>query len=178
MCFWAVIAPLTPFALTQLHLPGMGDVGCLAGYRYALAKLIAAVGYSTCAGLVCLFLVILLRLVFRRQWIALAATCTVFVASLTPMRPFGVEGIVTTIALTAAMAALLLVIMRIGLLAFIVTNLLAVVFLYEFPLTTHLSAWYGQPTVLLLLVTGILTCYGFFVSLGGRPMFGEKLLEE
>jgi hypothetical protein len=99
------------------------------------------------------------RLVFRRQWAAVVAACVV-------------------LGTIAVMAALLLVIMRIGLLVFVVMHELAVAFLYELPLTTHLSGWYGQPTVILLLATGVLILYGFHFSLGGRPMFGERLLED
>jgi hypothetical protein len=175
---WVVIAPLIDLSLVQLRFPGAGDVDCLLGPRHALAKLVGAVGYSVFAGLLCLVLVLLLRLVFRRQWVAVVATCAVLVVSFATLGRFGTESIVPTLGTTAAMAALLLVIMRIGLLAFVVMHVLAVAFLYEFPVTTHLSAWYAQPTLLLLLATGVLTCYGFYVSLGRRPMLGEKLLED
>ena len=47
-----------------------------------------------------------------------------------------------------------------------------------FPITTQLSAWYsGVGLAGLLLLLG-LTLYAFHTSLGGRPMFGARLLDD
>jgi len=116
-----------------------GDLGCLSGTRYTISKLLAGIGYSVGGGLAWLVIVLLLRVVVRRQWAAITAT----VALVT-----------------------------------VVPHVLFFSFGFELPVTLELSAWYGQPTVLFLVAVGALTFYGFYVSLAGRPMFGERFLEE
>ena len=86
--------------------------------------------------------------------------------------------IVPILAMGAMVAGSLLLLMRVGMLAFVVLQHLFIAFIFELPVTLELSAWYGQPTVLFLLMVALLTSYGFYVSLGGRPMFGEAFLAE
>ena len=64
---------------------------------------------------------------------------------------------------------------RFGLLVTLVPML---VFNLRYPITTHLTAWYGQSTTLVILTIVGITLYGFHTSLGGRPIFGEGLLED
>jgi len=104
----------------------------------------------------------------------MGALCVFLLAAIAQ---FGKEDIVPILAIGAVTAGLLLLLMRVGMLAFVVLYFLFVSFV-ELPVTLELSAWYAQPTALYLLVVGVLTLYGFYVSLGGRPPFGEKFLEE
>lgn len=73
-------------------------------------------------------------------------------------------------------AALILVFLRYGLLAFVFGNLFA--HLLEFPLTTDSSAWYAGTSLFLLLVLAALAVYGFRIALAGRPMFSGMRLED
>ena len=50
----------------------------------------------------------------------------------------------------------------------------ALVFL---PITLNPSAWYGSYSLVFLLTLIALAVYGFYISLAGRPVFSEKLLE-
>ena len=43
------------------------------------------------------------------------------------------------------------------------------------PPTVDLTAWYGAPAAVYLLVVALLTLYGFLVSLGGRPALSGSL---
>jgi hypothetical protein len=47
-----------------------------------------------------------------------------------------------------------------------------------YPLTTNLSAWYAQSTLFALAIALGLAIYGFYISLGGQRVFGDKLLRE
>jgi len=73
-------------------------------------------------------------------------------------------------------SAVLFVLVRFGLLA-----LAAWIFFGTGDLvapTTDLSAWYAGRTIVALLILGGLACYGFWISLAGRPLFARDLLEE
>lgn len=86
--------------------------------------------------------------------------------------PAAIPGAQWTDALAAGVAivALLGIAARCGLLA-----MAAVGFFVEplFPLSSNIGAWYGRPTLALVLVSAAMALYGFFVSLGGRSPFGE-----
>jgi serine/threonine-protein kinase len=181
VCGWLLLAPLYMLCLEYWNFPGFGDLYSLSGPRYFLAKQVAGIGYSIGVGLCFLMVVLLLRLVFRRQWAAVGATVALLVSLLTNVQSGGediVGRIIPILAMAVIQATCLLLIMRVGLLAFVVMHILGISFAYELPVVLELSAWYGQPTLLYLLLVVALTCYGFYVSLGGRPMFGEKFLEE
>jgi hypothetical protein len=45
------------------------------------------------------------------------------------------------------------------------------------PLTRDLSTWYAGASLSVLLIVVALAGYGFYASLGGRPLLGEELLE-
>jgi hypothetical protein len=71
----------------------------------------------------------------------------------------------------------LLDLIRFGLLATVVGILFNVILVW-FPITTQLSAWYsGIGLTGLVLLLG-LTAYAFYTSLGGRPIFQGKLMED
>jgi hypothetical protein len=51
-------------------------------------------------------------------------------------------------------------------------------FLESFPLTTQGSAWYAGISLAGILLMAAMAFYGFYTSLGGRPVFGSAVLEE
>ena len=60
---------------------------------------------------------------------------------------------------------------------------LVVVFVFgsfppSFPLTTQSSAWYAGISLTGILLMAAMAFYGFYVSLGGQPIFGGAVLEE
>lgn len=73
-------------------------------------------------------------------------------------------------------AALILVFLRFGLLAFVFSNFFS--HFLEFPLTTDSSAWYAGTSLLVLLVLAAIAVYGFRIALAGRPMFSGMRLED
>ncbi|MGA2689687.1 MAG: hypothetical protein ABSE85_16620, partial [Candidatus Korobacteraceae bacterium] len=50
--------------------------------------------------------------------------------------------------------------------------------LHDFPLTTQGSAWYAGISLTGILLMAAMALYGFYTSLGGRPVFGGAVLEE
>ena len=72
-------------------------------------------------------------------------------------------------------AIMLVVLLRGGLLALVVT----LYFLYsavEVPLTLDLGAWFAAPGFPVVGALLGLSVYGFYVSLGGKPVLGRALL--
>ena len=66
---------------------------------------------------------------------------------------------------------------RFGLLA-LVANFVVHGLLASFPLTTQGSAWYAGISLAGILLMAAMAFYGFYTSLGGRPVFGGAVLEE
>jgi hypothetical protein len=50
--------------------------------------------------------------------------------------------------------------------------------LEQYPLTTQGSAWYSGISLAAILLIAALAFYGFYTSLGGRPVFGGAVLED
>jgi hypothetical protein len=66
---------------------------------------------------------------------------------------------------------------RLGLLALVASAVFQFCFL-NLPLTTQGSAWYAGISLAGILLMAAMTLYGFYTSLGGRPVFGGAVLEE
>ena len=109
---------------------------------------------------------VLLRLILRRTWIA----SMVLVVSMVPSVAAGTSTSDIVIAVLLTVVGLI-VLLRVGLVAyiamFVVTN-----FLTQLPLTLDINAWYFGQSLVVLLLIGALATYGFLVALGGRPAFG------
>ena len=73
---------------------------------------------------------------------------------------------------------LVFLLIRFGLLACVAQDRLQTVSLESFPLTTQGSAWYAGISLAGILLMAAMAFYGFYTSLGGRPVFGGAVLEE
>ena len=123
--------------------------------------------------LACLFVLFLLRILLRREWIA-AAT---FVSIGTALHVLNSDSVLACFLAALVWGATYFILVRFGLLA-ATTTLLFSALLDYFPITPELSAWYsgiGLAGVVLMLA---FAAYAFHTSLGGRPMFQAKLLED
>lgn len=111
---------------------------------------------------------LLLRFLLRRTWLAIAAHWTGYV--LLYSSSFGLLPIASWITVWH------LFFFRFGwvtiLTATVTTDLLG-----GFPLTSDLASWHAYATVLAVGACLGLAGYGFRVSLGGRPAFGDLLAE-
>jgi serine/threonine-protein kinase len=113
------------------------------------------------------FLVLLLRLIVRKTWIAVGIAV---IAGLPFMPGGGAPAGWELLFVMAALLVMISVFLRVGLLA-----QLAMVFtdlLVRVPITLDTDSWYFGQSLVVLLVLGALATYGFLVSLGGRPAFG------
>jgi serine/threonine-protein kinase len=158
---WAVGPPSSP---------GMGLAGPLLGWRMASSWTLLLVYDAIFSALAVFFLVFLLRLVLRKDWLAACGWAAVVVAqnALMNSSPW-VAGVVSLFIVGSLMAVLF----RSGILAFVVAMLVVTV-LTQFPLTTDLTAWYGAGTVVAILLPAVLALYGFRVALAGKPLLGSS----
>jgi serine/threonine-protein kinase len=123
-----------------------------------------------------LLLVIILTIVFRRRWLAMAVLWflhflvlgLIFFGSASPRTLVG-----------AAVIATIMVVplMRFGMLAYVAYYVFFNL-THTFPLTTNVSSWYFNATVFAAIVIIGLASYGFYTSIAGQPIFGGKILKE
>jgi serine/threonine-protein kinase len=121
-----------------------------------------------------LFLLLLFRGLLRRQWAAVAAFVLVFSLA-------GALQTDTNVALELAFSLLVwsgvaFVLIRFGLLSLAVW--LAFLVVQQFPPAIDFSVWYAGRTMVALLIIASLACYGFWISLAGRPLFARDLLAD
>jgi serine/threonine-protein kinase len=183
-CTLLLVLPFGTLRLMYGSLPAANpgllpvDLGYLSGPAYFLAKFLAGVGYSVFAGLMFLVLLLLLRVVFRRHWATVSAVIALATLLGSAGLRLGRTDLLSILMVGVVAGGLFLLLMRVGLLALITLHLLFFATSFELPLTVDLSAWYGTPTLLFLVLVCLFTLYGFYVSMGGKPVFGESLLEE
>lgn len=125
--------------------------------------------------IVALFVIVMLSLILRRDWLAFAIgwAVAVLVSFLTARNSSGIDQIFIAIG-TAIF--FIFPLWRYGLLAGVSFILFSG--LSELPITTNFTAWYATGFVMYLALLVALAVYGFYTSLAGQKPFGGKFLEE
>jgi serine/threonine-protein kinase len=151
-----------------------GGLEAILGGRQVLAGLLASLWGSVLFAMVYLFAFLLLRILLRRQWLAVAALLLLLAPN---------EGLRVGWAsfLTSFGASLLLF----GVMIFLLSRLglLSVVSFLLFLRLQHVatgafSAWYGTYLLMFLLAAAAIAVYAFWISWAGRPLLGGELLAE
>ena len=125
-----------------------------------------------CWSLALFFLFFLVRLVLRREWIAVVVTLGLLaIPSLFGEHP--VQGVVEDLLIYGIALALLL---RFGLLALVIAFCMNNVLL-AYPVTGHLTEWYAQPTIVVFTVIMALAIFGFYTSTAGKSRLGNISLD-
>jgi len=125
-----------------------------------------------------LFVLFALRLTLRKPWLAMLGYVVIFTASWSFQMPSGCNtaSAYCYVLLTALLQVIVLIaLMRFGLLTLVVACL--VLQLRYVPLTLDFTAWYSTGSLLVMLIALAIAAYGFWVSLAGRPLLGDELLE-
>jgi hypothetical protein len=161
---WLGLPPQAPHPITPR---------ILLGVRHFLSGMLAEHFFAITVALIQCFLLVLLRIILRRQWLAAAAFFLIFTFS----SATGAGNPYINLSYAALVAALVsFALIRLGLLAAITTWLFTSLLL-DYPLTFDFSAWYAGLSLFgISLILG-LAVYGFYQSLAGRPIFREELLE-
>jgi serine/threonine-protein kinase len=120
-----------------------------------------------------LFLLLLMRVLFRRQWIAILAIMLFAVGTAVPSF---VNPLISGVFMLAAFSVFLFVLLRFGLLAPVFWAMYMWIARFV-ALTLDSSAWYAGRSWFTLLLFSALACYGFWISLAGRPILNADLME-
>jgi serine/threonine-protein kinase len=120
------------------------------------------------------FLLFLLRLLLRKDWLAATVFVLIFVVG------FGLPTkypLVNAVFIAVAFGSFVFILLQFGLFSSMVFFLVEE-FLEELVLTTNFPAWYAASTIVGVLLVLALAIYGFRVSLAGRPVFSSGALDE
>jgi serine/threonine-protein kinase len=145
----------------------------LLGGRFEFGLIADDVIGDTFVALAVLFVMFLLRLLLRRDWLVVAVMAVVFSLIFSARTNFAVVDVVGWVLFWLLLAA---VVLRFGLLTLVVMSLVSD--LLRLPLTPSPSAWYFGVGVVVLLAVLALTGFSFYTSLGGKSAFGGLKLEE
>ena len=165
--FWCVLFDLM-FLYDQMRggAPHPGGLDTLLGVRFMAAGFLSQLASAVVFAFGTFFLMFLLRLVLRKQWLAAA----VFVALLTANGALSYAELWTIPVFVVVYAVLALLLLRYGIVPLIVSVLTADCLLNA-PISLDFSAWYiASSLVSLLLFLGI-ALYGFRCTVAGKPLF-------
>jgi hypothetical protein len=152
-------------------IPAAYGLDSVGGLEHFLAVFFLVIQNSLFVPVVLLLGFMLLRVLFRRAWLAAAALMTIVPGSLLLL-----GAPVSDVAVVAATFGIgLFVLTRWGLFAM----LTVVVFSSwsNFPLTLDTSSWYFPWSVITMLIFAGVATYGFVISLGGQSLFKDPLLD-
>jgi Protein kinase domain len=175
--FWVAAARVEDMAPGWMgKLPSAPEVSLgydnLLGLRRMASALLLNVSGCAFLALTYFFIFFLLRLVLRKQW--LAVLVTLLLVSVPWL--FREQPVLNVAYQLSYWGILLLLLIRFGLLALMVA-LCVFSFLFAYPLTTHLSAWYAGSTFFAMLVILGAALFGFYTSTRGKPLFGGISLD-
>jgi serine/threonine protein kinase len=153
-------------------LPASGPEWQFSGAQAIVAHVALALMFAPFFWLALLFILFLLRGLLRKEWAAAVAWVLLF----TLFFPLSYDPLGWGDSLIFSSLAVFVMI-RFGLLA-LVANFMVFTILQSFPLTTQGSVWYSGISLTGILLIAAMVFYGFYTSLGGRPVFGNAVLNE
>ncbi len=154
-------------------LPGVLAVDCLLGVRTSIGLLLHYILIFVLYGLGVFFLLFLLGLVVRKDWIAAIAVVLLGAGTVVG----GDYPLFTFLAAAIIWLSILLILKRFGLLVLVV-GLVVQNVLVVFPVTSHFSLWYANAALLGLFALAALAGYGFYTALAGQPVFSGASLDK
>jgi serine/threonine-protein kinase len=153
--------------------PSSGQQWQLLGARTTIAYLSNSLFSNVLLSLTFLFLLVLLRALLRKEW----AAATAWTFFLTVFVLLGEHDFFAWVEVPIVLGVTVFLLRRLGLLWLVVVCVFGSL-PASFPLTTQSSAWYAGISLAGILLMAAMAFYGFYTSLGGRPVFGGAVLEE
>jgi len=169
---WMLIFQIRYIPIMRLgSAPGFGEVEYLMGGREALGAWLAQIPVSILGTLQFFFLLLGLKVVLRKDWLAAMAFVALFAL------PRGLTSSYMAVELPTEIlvyAIAVVIVFRFGLIplsvAIFTINMLASV-----PFTADFSAWYMPASALALLSVVAIAAWGFYHSLGGEPLWRPEI---
>jgi hypothetical protein len=156
-----------------------GPLWSLLGARTVIAGMSNGLNSALVFSFSFLFVLFLFRVLLRKEWAAAVAFVLFFTIFLNAPLLFAsgrsvASALVVGLILNGLSVFLLI---RLGMLALVASGVFQFCFL-SLPLTTQGSAWYAGISLAGILLMAAMAFYGFYTSLGGRPLFGGAALED
>jgi Protein kinase domain len=151
------------------------------GARAIIADLSNGLIFSLFFSFGFMFVLFLLRVLLRKEWMAAVAFVLFFTIFLNAPVLFASGSQSAAVAFVIGLilnCATVFLLTRLGLLAVVASVVFQSCFLESFPLTTQGSAWYAGISLTGILLMAAMTFYGFYTSLGGQPIFAGAVLGE
>ena len=179
---YALLVALWEYVNFRSGAPLLGEFALsnLNGFRAFASTITRQLFLEVSGSLVFLLTLLLVRVLLRRQWLVAA----VWVAGWVGFRfmrfasnfDSDVLKITTTVFWLLLFTILVFIMLRLGFFALVVAVFVLDAMVGSF-LTTDFSAWYGQSSLLVVILIGALAIWGFRLSLGSRPLFSPTALE-
>ena len=155
-----------------MRLLGFNNSYSLDGVHGGIATVVFQAAASFSNALLVFFLFFILRLIFKRDWVA-----TVLVGLLFCVPSIGAQNPLIDALFTAPfIVAYLWILRRFGLVALTVLYFVDQL-ADQMPLTTPLTAWYVEGGMVGVVVIVAVALYGFYVSRAGKPLFAGDALQ-
>jgi hypothetical protein len=165
---WLGKPPTQPLSGPQLQFLGVGATITTAS---------RSLGYSLFGAFLFLFVLFLFRTLLRREWAAVVAFVLFLTVLITAGTVITLDAGVFLVATLIANCVALFLIIRLGFLVQVACFAFQFCLLENFPLTANGSAWYAGLSLTGTLLMAAMAFYGFYTSLGGRPVFGNAAIE-
>jgi hypothetical protein len=172
---WFYLMPLTPelFDLPRAQ-PLRWGLDDLEGTRWIIGNIFGNLGRAILGPMGLLFLLVLARIVFRKQWLAVCMSAAILATgagagSEYPWLAFALWFVLYAVALS--------VVVRFGVVVLVVGNLCGGRLTGSHPLTLDFSAWYAEGSIIVISLVAALAIYGFYISLAGRPLLKSDAVD-
>ena len=153
--------------------PGTPSMESLLGIRQTLGSVFAYTWAFVLYSLAIFFILFLVRLLVRKDWIA--AIVIVFLGTITNT---GGDYLWAALLSSAIIwVSIYLVLRRFGLLALVV-GLVVQNMLVTFPMTTHLGRWYASGAIAGIMAIVAIALFALHSALAGQPLFSAKVLDD
>jgi hypothetical protein len=169
---WTLIFQIRSIPLMRMGAaPFLGQSEFLLGGRTALGAWLTQATTSILGTLQFFFLLLGLKVVLRKDWLAAIAFVAIFAL------PRGLTSSHIAIDLPTQIlvyAIAVLIVFRFGLIPLAVA-IFTVDMSANLPFCSDLTAWYMAGSVLALLSVAVLAAWGFYHSLGGKPLWKAEM---
>jgi hypothetical protein len=165
-------AILVNIRFAETDTPNLGSTGILLGFRSTVAICFTAIPKGIRETLLFFFLIFLLRVVLRNQWLASAAFAALFTALAYLQSSHPIPDAIANFLIYSLVA---FIVLRFGLLAMAVYIFVNGLLNGAQP-TLDTSSWYFANNLFLFACVLALTAWGFRTAIAGRKLWKQDLL--
>lgn len=172
-CWWGVYRLVVDHFSLPMEQPRMTSLISLSGTGETIGNYCELFAMALYMPVGWLLMVLLMRVLLRRQWVALLLITVFAVGTSVPGRA---NPALSGVFMLVAFSVFMLVLIRIGLLSAVFWAIYMYIASFV-PLTLDSAAWFAGRSWFTLLLFAAIAGYGFWISLAGRPLVKPHVLE-